>query len=127
MFSQSRQINGCKNIVGEWVVGTSGKSNCADMIMPAGGDAWRYREKMRSAYEQEHQNLMASILAGKPINEAQNIAESTMTAIIGREAAYSGQEVTWDEALESPLDLTPPAYAFGDLPVPPVAMPGRRA
>jgi predicted dehydrogenase len=124
MFSQSRQINGCKNIVGEWVVGSRGKSNCADMIMPADGDAWRYREKMRSPYEQEHQNLMASILAGKPINEAQNIAESTMTAIIGREAAYSGQEVTWDQAMKSTTRLGPDKYEFGPHDVPPVARPG---
>jgi predicted dehydrogenase len=124
MFSQSRQINGCKNIVGEWVVGSRGKSNCADVILPAGGDAWRYREKMRSAYEQEHQNLMASILAGRPINEAQNIAESTMTAIIGREAAYSGQEVTWDQAMKSTKRLGPDKYEFGPHEVPPVARPG---
>ena len=53
------------------------------------------------------------------------MAESTLTAIMGRMSAYTGQEVTWEQALNSALDLTPPAYEFGDLPVPPVAMPGQ--
>jgi hypothetical protein len=48
-----------------------------------------------------------------------------MTAIMGREAAYSGQAVDWDSAMESNLDLSPKKYELGDLPVPPVAIPGK--
>ncbi len=78
-----------------------------------------------SPYVQEHTDLVASIRAGKPYNELKQIAESTLTAIMGREAAYTGQEVTWDEVLNAAQDLTPPQVAFGPLEVPPVAMPGR--
>jgi predicted dehydrogenase len=124
MFSQCRQINNCKSMVGEWVRGTQGTSNCADIIQPAGGDEWRYREKPTNAYEQEHANLIASIRAGTPINEAQALAESTMTGIIGREAAYSGQEVTWDQAMQSTTQLGPKSYEFGPHEFPAIARPG---
>jgi len=124
MFSQSRQINGCPNIVGEEVVGTRGTSNCKDRIRPAGGDAWRYREKVPNPYKQEHANLVASIRAGEPINEAQAVAESTMAGIMGREVVYSGRAVDWDTAIKSTTRLGPKQYEFGPYPIPPVAMPG---
>ncbi|MEX2309289.1 MAG: Gfo/Idh/MocA family oxidoreductase [Pirellulales bacterium] len=124
MFSQSRQINNCKSIVGELVVGTQGKSDCADLIQPARGDEWRYREKPANAYEQERANLIASVRAGQPINEAQAIAESTLTAILGREAAYSGQEITWDQAMQSTTHLGPTDYTFGPNEFPTIARPG---
>ena len=73
---------------------------------------------------QEHADLVASIVAGQPLNEGKRVAESTLTAIMGREAAYTGQVITWDELLTSDLELMPPTVAFGPMPVPPVAMPG---
>jgi myo-inositol 2-dehydrogenase / D-chiro-inositol 1-dehydrogenase len=67
---------------------------------------------------------VASIRAGKPLNELKQVAESTLTAIMGREAAYTGQELTWDQVLNAELDLKPPQIAFGPLEVPPVPIPG---
>ena len=125
VFSQCRQINGCQNIVGEAVVGTKGRSNCADRIETKSGNRWRFRGPSLSPYQQEHQDLIASILAGDPINEARAVAESTLTGILGREAAYSGQAITWDQALKSRTRLGPAEYKFGPCPVPPVAMPGQ--
>ena len=110
MFSQCRQINRCNNIVGEEVIGSLGTSNCKDRWELKKGEVWQYREKQPSGYRLEHENLIASIRAGEPINEAQAIAESTMTAIIGREAAYSGQEIVWDEAMKSEVKLGPETY-----------------
>jgi predicted dehydrogenase len=124
VFSQCRQINGCKSLVGEFVRGSKGTSNCSNVIEPASGDKWRHRGKHVNAYEQEHQNLIASIRAGKPINEAHGLAESTMTGILGREAAYSGQEITWDDAMQSTNRLGPKEYKFGDYPFPEIARPG---
>lgn len=124
VFSQSRQINGCLNIVGEAVVGARGVSNCANTIQPKAGEAWRFREREPSPYRLEHQDLIASIREGEPINEAQAIAESTMTGILGREACYSGQAIQWDEAMNSTTRLGPDSYEFGPYPIPPVAMPG---
>ncbi len=68
-------------------------------------------------YQQEHKDLIASIRAGKPLNEAQRIAESCLTAIMGRMSAYTGQEITWDQALNSKEDLMPAKLEFGPLPV----------
>jgi predicted dehydrogenase len=124
MFSQSRQINGCLNIVGEAVIGSEGTSNCSNSIQPKKGDSWRFREREQSPYRQEHEDLIASIRAGNPINEAQAIAESTMTGILGREAVYSGQAIEWDAAMKSTKRLGPEKYEFGPYPIPEIAMPG---
>jgi predicted dehydrogenase len=125
VFSQCRQIDGCQNIVGEEVIGTKGRSNCADRIETKGSNRWRFRGPSPSPYQQEHRDLIAGILAGNPINEARAIAESTMTGILGREAAYSGQAITWDEAIKSRTRLGPAEYKFGPYPIPAVAMPGQ--
>ncbi|NLS98240.1 MAG: Gfo/Idh/MocA family oxidoreductase [Planctomycetaceae bacterium] len=124
MFSQARQINGCQNKVEEAVVGTQGESNCRDWIV-SGGDRWRFRGEKVNPYRQEHEDLIASVRAGEPINEAQAIAEATMTGILGREAAYSGKEISWEEAMKSTTRLGPEKLQFGDYPIQPVAMPGK--
>jgi predicted dehydrogenase len=126
MFSQARQINGCEGKVEEAVVGVNGTSNCVGGIWPKKGEAWSYKGKRTNAYQQEHENLIASIRAGKPINEAQSVAESTMTGILGREAAYSGRSVDWDKALASTKKLGPEKYDLAaPFPVPEVAKPGQ--
>jgi predicted dehydrogenase len=124
VFSQCRQINNCQNLVGEAVFGSLGSSNCADRIDLKAGKDWRYRGPNPSPYQQEHLDLIASILAGNPINEAQAIAESTMVGIIGREAVYSGHPVTWEEAMSSDRVLGPAENQLGPYPIPEVPMPG---
>ncbi|MCL5097412.1 MAG: Gfo/Idh/MocA family oxidoreductase [Candidatus Omnitrophica bacterium] len=122
LTSMCRQIDNCSNQIGEAVAGSEGNSNCQTII--TGSNPWRFSGRFRNPYEQEHADLIASIRAGQPLNEAQRAAESTLTAIMGRESAYSGQIIDWDSALESKLDLSPAKYEFGPLPVPPVALPG---
>ncbi len=107
MLSQCRQISGCLNKVEEVVVGTGGTSNCKGRIQPKEGKPWRLRLKEPSPYRLEHIHLVTSIREGKPINEAQAVAESTMTGIIGREAVYSGQAIDWDAAMQSAKRLGP--------------------
>jgi predicted dehydrogenase len=125
MFSQARQINGCDNVIEEAVVGTNGTSNCRNLIKPKKGKTWRFKGSEPNAYSQEHLDLIASIRAGQPINEAQNVAESTMTGIIGREAAYSGKSIEWDAAMKSTKRLGPEHYEFGPYTASEVPMPGR--
>lgn len=124
MFSQARQMNHCEGKVEEGVVGTKGVSNCANYVRPKEGAFWRFRDQEVNAYQQEHQDLIASVRAGAPINEAKNMAESTLTAIMGRESAYTGQPIEWDQALNSKMKLGPDKYEFGPLPFPKVPMPG---
>jgi predicted dehydrogenase len=124
MFSQCRQINGCQNIVSESVFGTRGTSNCANRIDARAG-GWRFSGESGNSYRLTHENLIASIVAGTPLNEARAVAEATLTGILGREAAYSGRSVTWDAALASETRLGPAAYALDAYPMPEVAMPGQ--
>jgi hypothetical protein len=75
-------------------------------------------------YQNEHNELFASIRANKPINDGERMATSTLMAIMGRMATYTGQEITWQAMLKSKEDLSPPRYEFGELPVAPIAQPG---
>ncbi len=77
-------------------------------------------------YVQEHADMVNSILGKGPyINEAMAVAESTMTCLMGREAAYSGQKVTWDMMMNSQQDLLPKEFGYGvAVPVPPLPVPG---
>ena len=93
--------------------------------MPRNGSAWRFRGKETNPYQQEHIDLIASIRAGKPLNDTQLAAESVMTGIIAREAVYSGQPIEWDAAMKSNTRLGPEKYDFGPYPTPEVPMPGR--
>jgi len=67
---------------------------------------------------------VASIRAGAPLNEGRQVAESTLTAIMGREAAYTGAAITWDELLDANQSLVPEQVQFGAMAVAPVAIPG---
>jgi hypothetical protein len=74
----------------------------------------------------QHADQIAAIRQGKRLNEGKRIAETTMTAIMGRMSAYTGRALKWDWAMNaSKLDLSPPSYEFGDLPIRPVAVPGK--
>jgi len=96
MISQCRQIGGCWNSVSEAVHGTKGTSQVNSYRI---GKETVVRPGQERPYEQEHTDLIAAIRGGKDLNELKTVAESTMTAILGREASYAGQEVTWDKAL----------------------------
>jgi predicted dehydrogenase len=72
----------------------------------------------------EHRDLIASIRAGKPLNEARRIAESSLTSILGREAAYTGKRIQYADLMKSDLDLSPKKYEFGPNEVRPVRRPG---
>ena len=124
MSSQCRQMDKVDSKVDEFIAGTKGTSNCKDWIRVRGGESWRFRDQDVNPYQQEHQDLIDSIRAGKPLNEAQQTAEATLMAIMGRESAYSGQIVEWDQTLNSNKRLGPEKYEFGPLPFPEVAIPG---
>ncbi len=132
LFSACRQQVGCAQDVSDHVMGT--KATChidasaaqgSITSVPGDKPLWRSRKrKGDNMYQNEHDELFASIRSGKPINNGEWMAKSTLMAIMGRMATYTGQVITWDMALNSQEDLTPPAYEFGPLPVRPVARPG---
>lgn len=85
---------------------------------------WAYEGSRTNMYQIEHDELFAAIRAGRPINDGDWMLRSTMMAILGRMAAYTGQTVTWEQAMASTEDLSPAQYAFGDAPESSVAIPG---
>jgi len=125
--SMCRQIKGTSSRVAERFVGTRGTSDAHSVIEGAAPWSWERdpQTPKTNPYVQEHRDLIASIRAGQPLNEGRQVAESTLTAIMGREAAYTGQEITWDGILNAPQDLVPSDLQFGPMPVAPVAMPGQ--
>ena len=123
--SWCRQIDGCTGKVAEEIVGTKGilRTDGGRAII-RGESPWRTKGG-RNPYEQEHVDLIASITGSGPyLNEAKRVAESTMTAIMGRDSAYSGKKLTWEQAINSDVRLGPEHYAFGPLPIRPVSVPG---
>jgi predicted dehydrogenase len=123
VMSMCRQIDGSANHIGERFVGTQGTTDASTQI--TGQRSYKWEGPRTLPYVEEHVDLLASIRDGKPLNEGQQVAESTLSAIMGREAAYTGQAILWDELLNATQDLTPPISGFGPLAVPPVAMPGK--
>lgn len=123
--SMSRQIDNCANATAEHLMGTEGYTNCKDTIYyPDGTIKWEYPYPLDangnptktvkvSPYVQEHIDLVASIRNNEPINEAEQVALSTLTAIMGREAAYTGKLITWDEISKSTMRMGPTEYVMG--------------
>jgi len=126
--SMCRQTAGCHEIIAERVVGTKGQAYTDGSTgFIEGQNPYKYEGKSPDPYVQEHADLIASIREGKALNEGRRVAESTMTAIMGRMSAYAGRALSWDWVMNaSKLDLSPPGYDFNiDLPVEPVAIPGK--
>lgn len=118
VHTMCRQIDGCANNISRYVIGTNGWTNCMDTIWgPNGEVVWQYpeeeKEKDNPAQIQEHIDLVTAIRTGKRINEAPQTAKSTLAAIMGRESAYTGLEVTWDELMNSDQRLGPTDYTMG--------------
>jgi myo-inositol 2-dehydrogenase / D-chiro-inositol 1-dehydrogenase len=120
--SHCRQIDGCSGRIAERLVGTQGVADPNGWIQSAG--VWRFEGEQPNPYVQEHVDLLEGIRSGEPLNEARQVAESTLTAILGRTAAYTGQTITWEQMLASEQRWGPSEYALGDLAVDPVARPG---
>jgi myo-inositol 2-dehydrogenase / D-chiro-inositol 1-dehydrogenase len=107
MYSYCGQIKRDWSSVSEGVQGTKGTSNPSGVIQPKGGEAWRFRGKGIDPYVQEHIDLINAIVKNTELNEAKQVTDSTLTAIMGREAAYSGAGVEWDQVLNSKFTYGP--------------------
>ena len=124
--SMCRQQTNASHNVSERLVGTKGQvylDGSSGRII--GENPYQYDGPNVDPYVQEHVVLIESILNGDGFNEAEQVASSTLSAIAGRMAAYTGRSMRWDWAMHrSGLNLSPPKYEFGDLPVDPVGIPG---
>jgi predicted dehydrogenase len=125
-YSQCRQQVDCYTEVSDQVIGNNGVCNVMKHEI-VGAKPWRLRPDKKSnddMYQNEHNDFFASIRSGKPINNGEYMSYSSLMAIMGRMATYTGQLITWDMALHSKEDMTPPKYEWTELAVAPVAKPG---
>jgi predicted dehydrogenase len=125
MHSYCRQMRGCENLVAEHIEGSEGVAllgtNQCSLTSTSGNTIWetprRRPDDYVSPYQAEWNALVDAILSDAPYNETDYGATSTMTAILGRLATYSGKEIPWDEALASEKVITTDAESW-DAPPP---------
>jgi predicted dehydrogenase len=124
MLATARQIDGCNANISEQVMGTKGVALLNDggnisIVDYNGNVLWKYdyeNNPVKNPYDQEHVHLVESIRLDKKINQAEDLAYSTLVAILGREAAYTGKPISWDEIMSSSLRYGPETYEMGRLP-----------
>ena len=122
----SRQQNGTFGSYELELYGSKGTCSAKNRhTIIAGDSSWRYRGEKNDMYQTEHDTLFSSIRNGEPFNDGERSAHSTMVAILGRMVAYTGQKITYEEALNSKENLTPSHYDWGKpLPTPSPPIPG---
>jgi myo-inositol 2-dehydrogenase/D-chiro-inositol 1-dehydrogenase len=125
-FLAQRQIAGCYNENNLYVYGTKGTATITGRgVVITGESAWKYSGPGNNMYQTEHDEFFASIRSGKPINDGDRMAKSTLLGIMGRMAGYTGQKITWEMALNSQEELAPDLTSWNDeLKTPPMAQPG---
>jgi hypothetical protein len=131
LYSHCRRQAGCTNNISDIYLGSKGTCDFMKHRI-AGENPWSYEGPKSNMYVAEHEALLRSIRNGQPINNGPYMALSTMMAIMGRMATYTGKEIGWDQAMNSKEDLSPTAYTWDATPpiLPdedgkyPIAMPG---
>lgn len=111
----------------DFILGTKGTCDVFGhrILDRQGNVTWKYEGPDPSMYVEEHKKLFRAIRGGGYINDGTWMCRSTMLAIMGRIAAYTGQVITWDQCMALEQGLGPTEFAWGDAPQTPVAVPGR--
>ena len=123
-----RQISNCYSDNSDYLNCAKGTGIIKGSAAPAirGEASWRYAGPKKDMYQVEHDEMFASIRKGEPINDGVWMAQSTLAAIMGRMAAYTGQDITWEQALHSQWKLVPDNLTWDmKLPIEPLAVPGK--
>ena len=126
-FLGCRQIEGCYNENADYIMGTKGVLTIGRGPLPRieGPNPWTFEGTKNDMYQAEHDVLFAAIRKNQPINDGERMATSTLVGIMGRMAAYTGQTVTWEQAMNSKEQIFPDKLDWkGALPVAPMARPG---
>lgn len=125
VLAECRQTKGCSNRTDTRIVGTKGVAY-PKLGKIEGETPWKFEGENLDGSIQEHATLIKSVRDGKPVNDGVRIAETTMTAILGRMSAYTGREAKFAWAMKSSkLDLSPKKYEFGPCEMRPPAIPGK--
>jgi predicted dehydrogenase len=129
-FHMCRQIANCSNDNSDLLIGDQGSCEITsfnDKHVITGSNAWKWKSKgnENDMYQQELDELFASIRKGEPRNDGVWMTNSTISAILGRMAAYTGQTITWEQAIASQENLLPAKIDPAAPPAVVVAVPGR--
>lgn len=144
LFAQGRHMQACWGFFGDIVHGQKGSAVLGEGItnprlfkthlQTSENEIWRHQGPKCNHYQREHDLLFDAIRQDKPYNETERCAKAAMVGILGRMAAESGKEITWDQAMASNLKLAPGLDDMTmDSPAPvqpdkdgnyPIAMPG---
>jgi predicted dehydrogenase len=131
-FVVHRQIPNCHGENRDYLMGSKGngtiggRRSAVEFTDLAGELQWRSGAAPKDMYQVEHDELFASIRMGKPINDGVRMAHSTLMAIMGRMAGYTGQEISWEQALTSQEVLVPEKLDWDTpMPIKPMAIPGK--
>ncbi len=130
----ARQISGCSNLTQVQIVGTEGYADAKGILYNLKGEEiWKYPKPeesepdqtwaVKDPFVQEHINLVTGIRTGNVVNDAEAQVMSTLVTIMGRESAYTGKDVTWEELMNSDQRLGPTTYEFGPVPGIPETIP----
>lgn len=108
-FLGVRTQDGCHNENCDYIIGTTGVCTLGRGPVPeiTGENPWRYEGPMNRMHQAEQDAFMASIRTGEPIHDGRRMAHTTLMAVMGRLAAYTGQEISWDQAFHSQENLVP--------------------
>jgi myo-inositol 2-dehydrogenase/D-chiro-inositol 1-dehydrogenase len=123
-----RQIEGCHNENADYIMGTKGQAIIGKGPNPRiiGDNPWTFSGQKYDMYQREHDLLFQAIRKGEVMNDGDRMCSSTLMGIMGRMAAYTGQQITWEQALNSQERLVPETLDWkGKWEVPPLAQPGK--
>ena len=131
-FMAQRQTTNCYGENADYLLGSKGIGSIGSrkakggVEISAGEETWRYDGPAPNMYQVEHDEMYESIRAGKPINNGERMCTSTLMGIMGRTAAYTGLEITWEQILNAQERLVPEHLEWNQkLPIAPMALPGR--
>jgi predicted dehydrogenase len=122
-YHQCRHWVNTPTRIKDYILGSKGTVDVFGNAI-TGSNKWRYNGPKTNKYQVEHDEMFAAIRAGKPINNGEQAAHSTLLALMARTAAYTGKVITPEMILNSKQDLSPPSYEFGPLPMAPIPVPG---
>ena len=127
VVSLCRQEPGTYGNISERLIGTKGIIDFrGNQSIIAGEKAWTFEGPVNNAYIQEHLDLFASVREGRPLNDIETMTQSSLTAILGRESAYTGRSIKYDWLKQnSQLNHTPETWSFGSRPITSLPVPGK--
>jgi myo-inositol 2-dehydrogenase / D-chiro-inositol 1-dehydrogenase len=134
-FMAQRQISGCHGETKDYIIGSKGSGLLGGrrgVELTTGEETWRYEgpesesQMFGKMYQNEHATFLDSIRRGKPMNDGEHMCNCTLMAIMGRMAAYTGQEISWEQIMNSKEQLVPEKITWDmELPIAPMAVPGK--